>query len=79
MKALFDDKYMVVSDKYIKAIISLMKAECNMMPDKEWWYWGRCVIVNLSSSNCLEFEFGDKDSMPKDGKGRFAVLVEKHA
>lgn len=62
-----------------RALIEVMRAECEMMikvdPDlKDVWYWGRCMISDLTYAECLSFEFGDRDSQPRDGRGRFGVI-----
>ena len=80
MKARFDETQITLTPAYKKALIDLMKAECEMMAKNdidgnEYWYWGRCTIENLSAATGLSFEFGEKSDMPKDGKGRFAILV----
>ena len=80
MKARFDETQITLTSEYKKALIVLMKAECKMMAkndidDNKYWYWGRCTIENLSAATGLSFEFGEKSDMPKDGKGRFAIIA----
>lgn len=81
MKAKFDEIQITLTPAYKKALIDLMKAECEMMSKndiggKELWYWGRCTINDLADSGGISFEYGEKSYMPKDGKGRFAIINE---
>ncbi len=78
-KARYGEIAITLSPDYKKAIIDLMKAECAMMgkiDGADVWYWGRCTISNLSRADCLVFEYGERDDMPNDEKGRFAILAD---
>ncbi len=77
MKAKYDIETIKLTPRFIKAIKELMAAECetmqkNKIMDAEYWTCGRCLVNNLSSSNCLEFTYGGDEDF--EGKKRFKVF-----
>ncbi len=81
MKAIFDTEPIILTQRYLKAIVEIMRAEIDMMQGQtdfgnpDWWYWGRCYIHDLASRN-LEFIYGGAEDLPGDGYGKFAILVD---
>lgn len=78
MYALYDNLPVKLTPRYIGALLELLRAEVEMMdaqPGHEGsWWWGRCTITDLARLDGLEMEFGDRASLPGDGRGRFAVV-----
>lgn len=80
LRARFDDQLISLTPRFVGALIELMRAECAMMdslPGLAGRWWGRCTIHDLADARGLEFQYGDRASLPADGRDRFAVVVNQ--
>ena len=79
MKVRYDDRTVVLTERFKAALREVMASESEMMGDQcrysDFWIWGRATVLDLSKKDGIEFEFGGDEDMPNDGLGAFAIIA----
>jgi uncharacterized OB-fold protein len=76
----YDDERVVLTQRYIDALVELMAAECEMMrahePDMAaCWVAGMCEIGDLSTIGSVTTSFSSAEDKEHDEPEPFAVFV----